>query len=356
MAGELERCRGEVVLSRVAPGLLSCPGWSLVRALLAGARDERASAVLAEGGRGYPLVFARQLLPGAHRVSIPSIRAGAQTLFEAIAGGLGEGCPWLLHVVPHYGSGDAGGNRCRLIRAAALDLLHRRRRGVERMLGPDAAPFTARHALVQLLLTTPDAGLLSVAPAPMPHGLRAAMSPFPKGNVPVARDLGAPCRAFAKLVEAERRLGRCIRLGETCVDLGASPGSWTRLALERGAAVVAVDRAPLRADLMGKPRLRYVEGDAFSYQPERSVDWLLCDVVAAPERSVELLVRWAREGLMRQFVVTVKFKGEAAYGQLEVLKEALWALTEELHVLRLCANKNEACAFGVVRQGPDLAC
>jgi 23S rRNA (cytidine2498-2'-O)-methyltransferase len=150
-------------------------------------------------------------------------------------------------------------------------------------------------------------------------------------------------------LEAEVRLGRRILSGETCVDLGASPGSWSYVALQRGARVIAVDRAPLRADLMGNPRLRFLRGDAFSFTPDGPVDWLLCDVIAAPERSIELLVNWLKHRWTQRFVVTIKFKGHDDYPKLERLKHALTAQCEDFRLTRLCANKNEACAFGVAR-------
>jgi 23S rRNA (cytidine2498-2'-O)-methyltransferase len=111
--------------------------------------------------------------------------------------------------------------------------------------------------------------------------------------------------------------------------------------------VLAVDRAPLRDDLMGHPAVRFQRGDAFSFRPAEPVDWLLCDVIAAPERSIELLLDWLRHRRARCFVVTIKFKGQDDYAKLERLKHALPPLCAEFGLTRLCANKNEACAFGV---------
>jgi 23S rRNA (cytidine2498-2'-O)-methyltransferase len=299
-----------------------------------------------------PLVFARQLLPDAQERAAASVRAWSELLLVEIAARLPEDQPWSLHVAPHYGSGAAGQHRCRLIREALDELLRRKRRHLQRQCQPDAAPFTPAHSLVQLLLTAPDAGLLSVAAAPLPFTQRRLISPFSKGELPVASDKAAPSRAFAKLLEAELRLGRRIARGETCADLGAAPGSWSYVALQRGARVLAVDRAPLRADLMRHPRLRFRQGDAFTFAPDEPVDWLLCDVIAAPERSINLLLDWARQRRARHFVVTIKFKGHAGYAQLDALKAGLMPLTGEFYLTRLCANKNEACAFGSFRLPP----
>jgi len=95
--------------------------------------------------------------------------------------------------------------------------------------------------------------------------------------------------------------------------------------------------------------LTFVKGDAFSYEPPRPVDWLVCDVIAAPERSIGLLLGWLAKKWTRRFVVTIKFKGHEDYGQLLRLKQELPPLCEDFFLTRLCANRNEACAFGVAR-------
>jgi 23S rRNA (cytidine2498-2'-O)-methyltransferase len=287
--------------------------------------------VLTDANLTGPFVFSRQALLNAIEASAESIKLWSDVLFRALAT-LPDGQPWQLHVIPAT-------NRCRLIREALLDRLKQQRRHLLKSLGNDGA-------LVQLLLTAPNQGWISVVPPPLPRQL---VSPFPAGLVPVAIDKAAPARAFAKLVEAETRLGRPIANGETCVDLGAAPGSWSYVALQRGASVIAVDRAPLRADLMRHPRLEFRQGDAFRFVPDKPVDWLLCDVIATPDRSMELLLDWLRQRRCRFFVVTIKFKGHEDYPVLERLKMELPALTRSFNLLRLCANKNEACAFGIAR-------
>jgi 23S rRNA (cytidine2498-2'-O)-methyltransferase len=148
------------------------------------------------------------------------------------------------------------------------------------------------------------------------------------------------------LIEAEQRLGRAIQAGETCVDLGAAPGSWTYLAAKRGARVSAVDRSPLREDLLRNRRVNFQAGDGFRFRPDCPVDWLLCDVLAAPERSTDLLFEWLRHRWCRHFVVTLKLKDAPESSALTRLKKELPALTREFFLTRLCANKKEVCAFG----------
>lgn len=294
------------------------------------------------------LAFARQTLPAAVAVADASINAWADRILQGVAGILPDEQPWRLHLWPAYGEGRAGQHRCELIRTAVHERLKKRRRALLRSLEEGTAPFTEQTSLVQAALTAPDAGWLSVSAAPEPRQLRALVSAFAGGEIAPAEDKAAPSRAFAKVVESELRLGRAIADGETCVDLGAAPGSWSYVALQRGAFVTAVDRSPLREDLMRHPRLRFHQGDAFKFKPEEPVDWLICDIIAAPQRSIDLLLEWLGEGRMRQFIVTVKFKGADEYGLLKPLKQAAPPLCRDFRLSRLCANKNEVCAFGVV--------
>ncbi len=110
--------------------------------------------------------------------------------------------------------------------------------------------------------------------------------------------------------------------------------------------VIAVDRSPLRADLMVHPAMEFRRGDAFRYEPTEPVDWLLCDVIAAPRRSSELLQRWLTQRWCRQFVVTIKLHGASEDHELEPLKAWLTQSGVEFQLRRLTNNKNEVAAVG----------
>jgi 23S rRNA (cytidine2498-2'-O)-methyltransferase len=112
--------------------------------------------------------------------------------------------------------------------------------------------------------------------------------------------------------------------------------------------VVAVDRSPLRADLMHDPLLEFVRGDAFRFEPPKPVDWLLCDVIAFPDRVFELLKQWTESRWCRKFCVTIKFRGADDYGKLEPIKRWLDASGADFILKRLTNNKNEVTAAGVL--------
>ena len=134
-------------------------------------------------------------------------------------------------------------------------------------------------------------------------------SPFVNGECHFVEDhIGPPSRAYLKLWEALTRLGAWPGPGDTCLDLGASPGGWTFVLASLGASVTAIDKAPLEPRVAAMPGVTWREGSAFALPPE-PVDWLVCDVIAYPDRLLALVQRWIASGLARNIVCTVKFQG-----------------------------------------------
>lgn len=147
---------------------------------------------------------------------------------------------------------------------------------------------------------------------------------FPNGE-PRFRQFkeGPPSRAYLKLFEALTRIGTHPAAGETCVELGASPGGWTWVLARLGAQVIAYDRADLDPSLMRLPNVKAVKGDAFAATPDKvgAIDWLFSDIICYPERMLEHARLWLDSGLCKNFVCTVKFQGTAHYGVIpEFLK------------------------------------
>ncbi|GJM22817.1 MAG: methyltransferase [Planctomycetota bacterium] len=189
----------------------------------------------------------------------------------------------------------------------------------------------------------------SVPDAPLGHfGLLDAntLLVLPRGRSGVARGEflfeenhdGPPSRAYLKLWEAFTRIGLRPAPGETCVDLGGSPGGWSWVLLQLGARVIAVDKAPLDDALCAHERLTVLQQSAFAPLPtecERA-DWLLSDVICYPER----LLRLIEERLARpdppSIVATIKFQGEA---QPEIAER--FAAIPGARVVHLSHNKHE---------------
>ena len=60
-------------------------------------------------------------------------------------------------------------------------------------------------------------------------------------------------RAKFKLLEAEQRFGIDFSVARKAIDIGAAPGGWTSLLLERGLKVTAIDPAAMNPRLLGNP-------------------------------------------------------------------------------------------------------
>jgi 23S rRNA (cytidine2498-2'-O)-methyltransferase len=293
-----------------------------------------------------------QCLPDSQPIDVSSIAAWVAVVGPRIVEGLREHAgPWRLHVFGVYRpGGEIGRQRATLIERGIVEFLKKKQRRLLRSRTSGNEVFGDGEAIVQVGMATKSYGFLSIAARSVLRRMRGCVSPFCGGIVEIPPDRRAPSRAFAKLLEAEIRIGRRIQAGEVCVDLGSSPGSWAYVALRRGANVVAVDRSPLRADLMRNPSLKFIRGDAFRFQPGSPVDWLLCDVIAFPDRVFELLKRWLERRWCRQFCVTIKFRGTDDFAKLEPIKTWVADSGAEFILRRLTSNKNEVTVAGVMRR------
>jgi 23S rRNA (cytidine2498-2'-O)-methyltransferase len=150
-----------------------------------------------------------------------------------------------------------------------------------------------------------DAGTMLAAP----H----CTSPFPNGEIGFIEDhAGPPSRAYLKLWEALTLIGCRPEAGETCLDLGSSPGGWSWALQQMGARVISVDKAPLAPGVARLPGIEHRPDSAFALDPHAigPVDWLFSDVVCYPARLLALVERWLAAGTCRNFVCTVKFQGD----------------------------------------------
>jgi 23S rRNA (cytidine2498-2'-O)-methyltransferase len=137
-------------------------------------------------------------------------------------------------------------------------------------------------------------------------------SAFPNGEVRFVEDRsGPPSRAYLKLWEALTLIGQHPQPGETCLDLGSSPGGWSWALQRMGARVISVDKAPLVPEVANLPDIEYRRESAFALDPEKigPIDWFFSDVVCYPARLFALVERWLAAGICRRFICTVKFQG-----------------------------------------------
>ncbi len=165
-------------------------------------------------------------------------------------------------------------------------------------------------------------------------------SPFVNGECRFIEDrAGPPSRAYLKLWEALTRLGHRPEAGETCLDLGAAPGGWTWALAQLDARVIAVDKAELDPAVAALANVTTRRDSAFALAPE-PVDWLFSDVIAYPDRLLEMVQRWIASGLAGRILCTIKFQGETDHDAA-----ARFAAIPGARVRHLFHNRHELTFF-----------
>jgi 23S rRNA (cytidine2498-2'-O)-methyltransferase len=106
------------------------------------------------------------------------------------------------------------------------------------------------------------------------------LSDWPGGMRHFAHTAGEVSRAEFKLLEALEVFGLTLPTGGTALDLGAAPGGWSRLLLEAGLHVVAVDPARLDPRLYRRSGLEHYRGYAEDYLEEALKRRYKFDVIA----------------------------------------------------------------------------
>ncbi|MDD5656765.1 MAG: SAM-dependent methyltransferase [Elusimicrobia bacterium] len=169
------------------------------------------------------------------------------------------------------------------------------------------------------------------------------------GQRRMSDDPQAPSRSYLKVEEAYAVLRESPQAGETVVDLGAAPGGWSYSAAKRGAEVLAVDNGPLKGAAKDNPLIRHAQEDAFKFQPAGRADWLFCDIIAPPERSLELLLRWVENGWCRKFVVNLKFGRTDPFPLLRRVEAELAPRCTVLRPRHLYHDREELTVPGIAR-------
>lgn len=232
-------------------------------------------------------------------------------------------------------------------------------RALQRNWSAYGAAHHRRMALIADRLPPVKArALVFPAPAPAAHlGAWTLLAPermlasptktsaFVNGECRFEEDhIGPPSRAYLKLWEACTRLGEHPRPGQHCIDLGASPGGWTWAVARLGAAVTAIDRAPLDPRVAAMPGVAFRQGSAFAVAPE-PVDWLFSDIIAYPAPLLEMVRRWVAPGGADRVVCTIKFQGEtdhdAAAAFAAIPGARLWHLFHNKHELTFTWRRTE---------------
>lgn len=169
---------------------------------------------------------------------------------------------------------------------------------------------------------------------------KKSTSPF-LGFIPqfVENRTEPPSRAYLKVVEAFYRAQKCPEAGDLCVELGASPGSWTWVLAKLKAKVFSYDRSELDPKISKMPGVTHACKDAFSVSAtdfSEPVKWLLSDIICYPDKLYEFVQGWLSAKDRPNFICTIKFQGTEHYEWIDK-----FAAIEGSKVLHLYHNKHE---------------
>jgi 23S rRNA (cytidine2498-2'-O)-methyltransferase len=176
------------------------------------------------------------------------------------------------------------------------------------------------------------------------NGAGNALADWPGGRVKLAKPKGQISRAEFKLEELFRTGAVTLPEGGKALDLGASPGGWSRILLERGFEVWAVDPGDLDRRLADRPALHHIRTTAgpFLAQDTERFDLVVNDMRMAPQLSASIMNsaagHMAPEGLG---IMTVKLQPNEP---LPVVRETFRLLRRAWQIVfarQLHHNRNE---------------
>lgn len=172
---------------------------------------------------------------------------------------------------------------------------------------------------------------------------RDNLSDWPGGAIRFRKEDGLISRAAFKLLEAERAFDLPLERFSNALDLGAAPGGWTSVLLERGLKVTAVDPAAMDPSLDRHPRLRHMRRNAADLSfPPGSFDLLVCDMSWDPFHTCHLVsdlapaITAGGSGL-----ITLKLMYRKPFQSIQNLTEAYREFFDIRKVKQLFHNREE---------------
>lgn len=170
---------------------------------------------------------------------------------------------------------------------------------------------------------------------------------WPGGAIRFQREEGQISRAKFKLLEAEQVFGIDFSQFKSGLDIGAAPGGWSSLLLERGVEVTAVDPAKMHESLQGHPQLTIINQNAgeVAFEPNE-FDLLVCDMSWNPKHTAQLVIQLL-DAVQRggTVIVTVKLMHKKP---LQTIRDCMEMFEHDLQILRakqLFHNRDEITLY-----------
>lgn len=172
-------------------------------------------------------------------------------------------------------------------------------------------------------------------------------SDWPGGAIRFQREEGQISRAKFKLLEAEKVFGLDLASYHKALDIGAAPGGWTSLLLERGLQVTAVDPAKMHDSLIDHPSLEIHQRNAgeVAFEPDE-FDLLVCDMSWSPKHTAQLVIQLLEAVKTGgTIIVTVKLMHKKP---LQTIRDCMEMFEQHLHILQakqLFHNRDEITLY-----------
>ena len=137
-------------------------------------------------------------------------------------------------------------------------------------------------------------------------------APWPLGIPRLRLNAAAPSRSALKLEEAflalltERERQILLRPAMRAADLGAAPGGWSWVLTRHHIHVTAVDNGPMQPALLDTGLVTHRREDGFRWAPDRTLDWMVCDMVDQPRRVAARMGEWFRNDWCRHAIFNLK--------------------------------------------------
>lgn len=177
----------------------------------------------------------------------------------------------------------------------------------------------------------------------------SGLSDWPGGQVRLAKPKGQISRSEFKLEELFREYPIDLPESGRALDLGASPGGWTRILRQHGLEVLAVDPADLHQSLQADAGVHHVRTTAgpFLASTELKFDVVVNDMRMTPELSSQMMLDAAQAlttgGLI---ILTLKL---TPHWPLEAIRQSLALLNRwyDVELVRqLHHNRHEVTIVG----------
>ncbi|OEU09676.1 hypothetical protein FRACYDRAFT_247932 [Fragilariopsis cylindrus CCMP1102] len=185
--------------------------------------------------------------------------------------------------------------------------------------------------------------------------------------------INIPSSAYRKLLEAFWYMGdrppSYHNYNYPVIDLGASPGGWTSVLRLMECNVIAVDRSPLEKSLMmDEERIEFIQGDAFKYIPpwvennnkngritklETPIPdtWMVSDIIAYPNKIIELIDTWTSNNFVSHLIVTMKFQSnDIPWNDIDSAKQIAIKNNYLVDTVHFFNNKNEITFMAMKQQ------